>query len=849
MSNRWNNVAIAASAVAGAVAGLVGVGYYLLLKRPLARTEGSLSLPGLEDPVEVLRDRWGVPHIYARSVHDLLLAQGFVHAQDRLWQMDFARRLVAGRLSEVMGEQTVPLDRWMRTLTIRRVAEQEVDLLDDATRADLEAYVAGVNARIAQGRLPVEFTLLRYAPEPWTVADSLSWIKMMSWVLSVNWETEILRELLIERLGPELAAELEPGCTAGAPRIVRRTGDLSVAAGGAAALARAAAGRSFSGPGASEGLGSNNWVISGSRTASGMPLLANDMHLGMTLPSVWYENHLVGGDLALTGVTFPGIPGVVAGHNGHVAWGYTNGFPDVQDLYVERLRHVDGDGDDRRGRVQYEFRGEWRDAQAYHEEIKVKGAETVTEDVIVTHHGPIINLLAPELTGRLPDYRAGGVPLAGDAPPGATPVGEVPAWSAVGGINGPPLALRWTSLDPDGMIESIFGVARAKNCLEFREALRRWTSPTQNVVYADTEGNIGYSFPGKVPIRAKGDGEVPVPGWTGEYEWTGYIPYEELPHLYNPPQGYIATANNRVVDGDYPYYLGYDHCTSNRAQRIVELIEARDKIDLAYIKQMQFDQIAPVARSVGSYLGELETSDPELRPVVALMSQWDGTLAVDSAAAAVYQVFCRRMIARTLGDRLGDLASRYAGKGPTPVLAEGSMFGERSWEWLEQVMQQPDSHWFDLGNGETRDDVARLALREAVDFLKDELGPETGDWAWGKLHTLTFSHVMGQVKPLDRLFNRGPYPVGGDGTSVWATQTTFHDLSSDPVIGPPFRFIADLGDLRNSLGLLVPGQSGQPGSRHFDDQVDAWFSGGYHPMLWDREDVEAGAEAVLKLTP
>jgi len=753
-----------------------------LSRRRLPQTDGALRLPGLTSPVEVIRDRWGVPHIYAETIRDLMFAQGFVHAQDRLWQMDFQRRLVAGRLSEVMGAVTVPVDRWLRILGMRRVAEQEVALIDPDVRADLEAYAAGVNARIAQSRLPIEFTLLRYQPEPWTVADTLTWIKMMSWTLSINWETEILRAQLIARLGPERAAELEPDYFEQWPRIVPPGVDYSAI--GSTALERAKAGRPFTGSPPHAGLGSNNWVLCGSRTTTGAPLLANDMHLPMGLPCTWYENHLVAGDLNVTGVTFPGMPGVIAGHNGHVAWGFTNGFPDVQDLYMERLRRTDDE------RVQYEYQGKWLDAGVIHEEIRVKGGETVIEEVIITHHGPVINDLAPDFAGEQP------------------------------------LALRWTSLEPDTMIEGLHAMGRARNCLEFREALRHWTAPVQNMVYADTEGNIAYSFPGKVPIRAKGDGQVLAPSWTGEYEWTGYIPFEELPHLYNPPQGYVATANNRVTGDDYPYYISHEYCMGDRSQRIVELIEAQDKIDVAYIQRMQFDQVSPTARVMSGCLGQLAVDDPELAAVVEMMRDWDGTLAADSPAAAVHEVFLRRMTRLVLSDKLDDLTARYAGKGPTPVLAEGSFFGERAWEWLQKALGEPHSHlahWFDLGQGETRDDCMRLALRETVDFMKAEL--------------------------LDQFFNRGPYPLGGDGTTLWATGAGHHDLSSEGIIGPPFRFIADLGDLRNSLGLLAPGQSGQPGSKHYDDQVEAWFTGDYHLILYAREDVEREAEARLRLEP
>jgi penicillin amidase len=811
MSKRWSAV----TAVAATIAGLAGTAYYMALKRPLARTKGAIRLEGLDDEVEILRDRWGVPHIYANGEHDLLFAQGFVHAQDRLWQLDLWRRLVAGRLSEIMGELTVPVDRWVRTLSMRRVAEQEVDLISDESRTLLEAYSAGVNARIAQGRLPVEFTLLRYKPEPWTVADTLGWGKYISWVLSVNWESELLRAQLINLLGPELALELEARQLVDEHTVVPAGTDLAKV--GPSALKRAEDARPFLGPPARNGLGSNNWALTGSRTATGAPLLASDMHLPMTLPSIWYENHLVckecagGGSRNLTGITFPGIPGIVAGHNGSVAWGWTAGFADNQDLFIERLRQSrDVWG---KTKVEYEFQGEWLEAQVIEEEIKVKGGETVVEEVIVTRHGPIINSLAPELAGE------------------------------------DPLALRWPSLEPNSIVEELMTLTRARDCIEFREGLRTWSAPNLSVVYADTGGNIAYSYPGKIPIRAAGDGSVPVPGWTGEYEWTGYIPFEELPHQYNPPHGYVASANNRVMGDDYPYEVGHEFVVGDRYQRIMELIEARETFDIAYMKRMQFDQLSPVARAMAPYLGQLPVEDPELAAVVEIMREWDGTLTADSPAAAVHQVFVRRMHDLLLQDRLDELAAYYRGKGPTPLLQNSSMYGEKAWAWLQQLLAEPDSHWFDLGQGEGRDDVMRLALRETVDFLAGELGPAIDDWAWGKLHTLTYGHMLGSVKPLDKLFNRGPYPMGGDSSTLWATGISRLDLSCEETTGPPFRFVADLGDLRNSWGLLVPGQSGQPGSKHYDDQVQAWFEGEYHPMLYDREDVERELEDRLRLVP
>ena len=794
----------------GAVLGLLGAGYYWLLKRPLPQTKGELALPGLHDRVEILRDRWGIPHIYAHDTHDLMFAQGFVHAQDRLWQMEFQRRLVSGRLSELVGEPTIQVDRWLRILGMRRVAEQGVALLNDEVRAYLEDYAAGVNARIARGRLPLEFTILRHRPEPWTLVDSLAWMKMLSWQLSVNWESELLRAQLIDRLGPERAAELEPGYLDRCPTIMPEGVDYSHI--GEAALKRADETRPFMGPPSHAGLGSNNWVVTGRRTASGAPIFANDMHLLMTIPAVWYENHLVGGGLEVTGVSLPGIPGIVSGHNGRVAWGFTMGFDDVQDLYIERLRHTEN------GRVEYEYEGQWLEAGVVHEEIKVKGASPVVEQVIVTRHGPIINAL-----------------IDGEA--------ESP--------EEPPLALRWTSLEPEATVNTLVKTMSARNCHELHDALHEWVAPTVNVVSADVEGNIVYSHPGHVPVRARGDGTVPVPGWTADYEWLGYIPFAELPHLVNPPQEYIVTANNRIVGDDYPHFLTTeDMYGTDRAQRITELIRARDKIDITFTKIMQFDQVSVVARELQELLGQLDAgNDSELAAATALIRAWDCRITAESAAAALYEVFIQRMIYLSLADKLGDLTVRYAGKGPTPGLVLASVFGARSRMWLEETLKRPDSHWFDLGNGETRDDVMRLALRDAVAYLKKELGPSMDDWAWGKLHTLTYGHPLGQVKPLDRLFNRGPFPLGCDSSTVWQAMATYYDLSNPDIVGPPFRFVADLSDLRQSFGLLAPGQSGQPGSKHYDDQIEAWFNAGYHPIFFARADVERAAQDRLELRP
>jgi penicillin amidase len=794
----------------------------LLCRTRQPKTSGQIQVSGLQEPAEISWDQWGVPHIYASNLQDLMFAQGYIHAQQRLWQMEFNRRLVAGRLSEVFGALTVPVDRWLRTLTMRRVAESEESLLNMEIQEYLQAYADGVNAYIAQGPLPIEFSLLRYKPEAWIIPDTLCWIKMMAWGLSVNWEMEILRAQLIEQLGPELAAELEPPHLGRWPYILPP--DTSYADIGASAPARAQAARPFSGPPSQEGLGSNNWVISGDLSATGMPLLANDMHLPIGIPSIWYENHLVCDELNIIGVTFPGIPGVISGHNGHVAWGYTNGFPDVQDLYIERLRRTED------GRVQAEYNGEWEEARILREVIQVKGGNSALEEVIVTRHGPIINQIAPEKIGESP------------------------------------LALRWTALEPDTMIAGIFTMMRAHDCREFHQALRNWTTPTQNVVYADTQGNIAYAFPGKTPLRRKGDGRIPVPGWTDEYEWTGYIPFEQLPHMLNPSRGFIATANNRVFDDNFPVRIEIEPISGDRAQRIVELITDQvagngSKIDITYIQRMHLDQQSPSAREVARQIGQLSAdsspTDPRISTVIRWMQAWDGTLAVDSKEAAVYQAFTRQLMRLILASKLTQnngqihesLIQFHMGKGLNPVLAETSLMGELWLPWLTHILEQATTPWLDLGSGENRVNLIHQALKGAIHELTEALGPDMETWAWGRIHQLVFKHVMGDNPILGAFFNRGPFPTGGDQSTVWATGSSYHDLSSDSFIGPPYRMIVDLGDLRNSVSMLAPGQSGIPTSPHYDDQIGSWFEGVYHPMLYERKDVLESSTQKLSLMP
>ena len=749
---------------------------------------------GLHAPVQVLRDRWYVPHIYAQSLEDAVFAQGFVHAQERLWQMDFNRRVVAGRLSEVLGEGGLLPDRVMRTFGFRRLVEMEASLMPEQLRGLTEAYSDGVNAwidlAVRQRKLPVEFSLLSYRPEPWTPADSLGFSKLMSWSLAGNWDTEFMRGQVIKRLGREKTAQLETDFGNSwatildtAPRTLDPT-------------------RPFTGAHAGDGAGSNNWVVHGSRTQSGMPLLANDMHLDLTAPAIWFENHLVAGEMEVSGITFPGTPLVTAGHNRHVAWGFTDGFNDVQDLYEEHLRV------NPQGQVEYEFRGEWLPAEVRQEEIRVKGGKTVTEEVTVTGHGPIINLL---VEGDFPDT--------------------------------PPLAMKWTAFEPETTMQAFVDMNMARSCAEFRRALVLFSGPGQNTVYADTQGNIGYTLTGRTPVRAKGDGSVPVPGWTGEYEWNGFIPFDEMPHLDNPSKGYVATANNPHSRDLGEHFIGRDYCQADRAARIVELIEESPQIDIEYIRKMQYDQVSVSARALAQTLSRLSVDEADLQEVVREMAAWDGALRPDSHMAAVFEATIRRAIRMMLDAHLGEFAVRLQGKG-----VGSTLWSFHTWEWFIHLLDEPGSPWFDLGQGEKRDDVLKSALRQAVDELHHE-GRQKGPAVWGDVHRLTFRHVLGAQKPLDAAFNLGPYPIGGDGSTIWSSFSPHYTTETGTIVGPAFRFIADLGDLNHCWGMLTPGQSGHPASPHYSDGIQPWSNGGYHPMLFQRIEVEKNLSAQLDLLP
>ena len=818
--------------------------------RSFPQIDGELRVAGLEGPVEIYRDEMGIPFISAGTIHDLFFAQGYVHAQERFWQMDFWRHIGSGRLSEMFGESQLETDQFLRTLGWRQTAEEEYAALGPDSLAILDAYVEGVNAYI-RGREPVEISLeyliltgvlnRDYVIEPWTPIHSLTWGKVMAWDLAGNMGAEIERAVLLSTLTPEQLIELYPVYPEDHPVIVPQIGgqvgsqsqqaaqeispalsqvDLGIIA-DKLDLLEAVIGPS--GP----GIGSNSWAISGEHTATGMPLLANDPHLGIQMPSIWFQNNLRCAPkndacpFDVSGFSFAGVPGVVIGHNDRIAWGFTNVGPDVMDLYIERVNPDNPN--------QYEVNGDWVDFETREEIILVAGGDPVTLQVRTTRHGPVLT----DTYGPLKDQ----VDL--DRDPEALPFRER------SGVDLPEeyvISLAWTALTSSTPFEAIWGFNLAQNWEEFRQAAEHFHVPAQNLIYADVDGNIGYQMPGDIPIRNAGNGWLPVPGWTDEYDWSGFISFEELPYVLNPPSGYIATANNQVHSRDYAYLISTDWDYGYRAARIVEMIEGtQGNVSIADIQSMQADAASLNAETLVPLLLQADLDEDAAEVRDQFLAGWDYQESADSKSSVVFEWFWWNLLMKTFSDELPE-ASWPGG-------------GSRWYQVVRNLVQQPDSPWWDDLNTEqveTRDDSFALAFAETVDQIREEHGGNPDNWpVWGDLHGATFRNgTLGEsgIGPIEALFNRGPFPTGGGESIVNATGWDVGD-SFEVVSLPSMRMIVDLSDLNNSLTTHTTGQSGHAFHPHYADMAPLWAAVDYYPMWWNQQAIIESAAGHLRLVP
>jgi len=755
-------------------------------KAALAQTSGTLRVPGLARPVTVLRDRWGVPHIYAETQDDLFFAQGFVAAQDRLWQMEIWRRTGEGRLAEVLGPEAVERDRFARLLRYRGDLDAEYQSYAPDARGIIEAFVRGVNAFIAasRDRPPVEFELAGFRPEPWTPEVCLT--RMAGFGMTGNAQMEVLRARLGAALGWQLADEVIPAAPPRPLESQPRTG-LEGIDDKLLALPNAAFAPLLFKPqdgGKRPQDGSNNWVIDGSLSATGKPLLANDPHRALTLPSLRSMVHLVAPGWNVIGAGEPALPGVSVGHNDRVAFGFTIAMIDQQDLYIEETNPANPH--------EVRFQGGWEPMRIERETIRVKGGEPVVAELEFTRHGPVIH----EDRERHRAY-----------------------------------VLRWVGSEPGtaGYLGSL-SLDRVRDWPGFRKALERWKLPSENLVYADVDGNIGWQVAGLTPVRKGWSGLLPVPG-SGEYEWQGFLAAAELPNAFNPPRHFLATANHNILPPGYPRELGYDWGDPTRFLRISEILGAggSQRFSVADFQRLQNDEVSPPARVLVSLLRGAKGAGPDLRPWIEKLAQWDGTLARDSAAAALYEIWTARLVPAVFKSRLPkEWLPAVAG----PVLAV-------------DLLRDPKPAWFGSDPKAGRDAVLFSSLEAAVAEAKTKLGPDPKTWRWGGLHKTALQHVLATDPERKALFGVSPVERGGDGTTVDVAVGPGFDVAH----GASYREILDLADWDRSVAVNSPGQSGQPGSPHYNDLLPLWAEGKYFPLLYSRGKVEAESPERLVLTP
>jgi len=770
-------VARRAGAVLLVLALAAGIAAAGLVLSTFPHRSGSLRVRGLRGPVSIATDARGVPAIRAQSIDDAMFGIGWAHARDRLWQMEFERRAGAGRLAEILGEAAVPADTFLRTIGFRRAAESAVRAATPEVRRLLEAYAAGVNAFLAADRArPVELRILRDSVEPWTPADSIAWGKLMEWDLSRNAEDEIRLARVAEALGPERASELLP---VNAATTTILTADewapraIPAAPPAALRLAPAAPWRSLAaelalleplGLGGGEGTGSNSWVVSGARTESGFPLLANDPHLKLRMPPVWYLASLEAPGLAVAGATLPGIPFVLIGHNARIAWGATSLEPEVQDLFVERT-------DEARPGV-YFHRGEWKPFVSRVERIRVRGGPEVSVTVRESVHGPLVGAVM-----------SGALSVA------------------------PEVALRWTGLHPeDRTAEAFWALDRASGWTEFLAGTALVHCAAQNFVYADLDGHIGYTSSGAMPVRPRADGRMPVSG-TGEDDWTGYVPFDDLPRVLDPARGFIVTANNRATPRD-PYAFGLSWAPPYRAARIAGLLTSKPKLTAEDFRRMQSDVVSLLARDLVPLLLDTRPRDDASKQALDLLRGWNGEMDASSAAAAVYAAWYVEL-ARMPDDELEGLPQR-----PT----HGAFL-------LESL--RTDSPWCDdprTPPRETCADFKSSSLSRGAAFLRGRLGPDPSRWSWGALHRLRIAHDAFDTVPiLHRVFDLEA-ARGGDGATINVGGFS-QDAAFRMTEGSSFRQVLDLSPQGKPRFALPGGQSGNVFDRRYRDLFPLWERG------------------------
>ena len=770
------------------------------LQKALPNVTGKLSLKGLGASVEVYRDGYGIPHIKAATERDAFFAQGFVAAQDRLWHMEYDRRRGMGRWAEVVGPQALEQDKLMRRFRLEASARADYGAVSDRTRKMFDAYAEGVNAFIESqalhnGSLPVEYRIAGISPQPWQPWDGLVAYKVRHILMGV-FESKIWRAQAVQKLGPEKAASLIPGYEPG-QLVILPPGEaydgplgncLRELQDGAAALSYMTAG------------GSNSWVVSGSRTASGKPILAGDSHRALDTPNVYYQNHITCPEFDVVGLSFPGVPGFPHfGHNAWVSWCVTHLGADYQDLYIERFKPDDPD--------YYLYKGQWLRAETHRETIKVKGADDVTITVPVTRHGPVIS----------------GSPEQGSG-----------------------VAFRYTATEgPSDWPDSLWKMLLAQDSNQLIESMRQWVDPCNNFVIADVHGNIGYLSRGRIPVRSMANAWLPVPGWTGEHEWKGDIPFEELPVSVNPEQGYIATANNKPVGDDYPHYISVDFTPGFRAQRVTDALLPLENPKAKDMAKVHGERLSIPARAYAGFLKSVEPQDEMTARAREKLTTWSGYMEAGQVEPTIYSAFrdalLKDLLEHNLGEELASVAWNPEGRGLGQFMA-------RLKSRLIGMIAEDDRSL--LPPGEDWPGMISRALSKGVRELESRLGGDMDEWRWEKVHQARPRHTLSAAFPeLNGLLDPPPIPMSGDGDTPLAGSYSVSDPATVTGLSV-VRYVFDTSDnWANSLWCVPLGSSGHPGSPHYHDQSETWRKVQLIPMTYDWETIKAESQTTQKLEP
>ncbi len=782
-----------------------GVIFYNMLESALPEYKGEIKIKGIDNNIKIYRDSLAVPYIIAKTENDAAFALGYVHAQERLFSMDIARRAGAGKLSEIFGKEAIPFDKMFLTVGIKRNILKNYLKYSNNDIKLLKAYSRGVNFYIknADGNLPVEFSVLGYEPEKWKPIHSLIIMRMMAWELNIGWWTDFAYTELVQKVGAAKAKEILPDYPKDAPVIIPKgVADLPTINNSFVKVEKQF--RRFLGLRGTH-IGSNSWVVDGSMSASGKPVIANDTHLAFSAPDKWFTAVIKAGNWDAAGFTLPGIPGIVIGKNKSIAWTMTNVMADDADFYSEK---IDSSG------KKYFYDGKWYDLKIVKDTIKVKNSTPVINVTKITRNGPLISEIHP-FTFLYKNEKT----------------------------TFPPISMHWLGNEFSDELNAIYNVNKAKNFNQFKKALNDFGVPGQNFIYGDRKGNIGYVFGADLPIRKYYDASFIIDGTNSKYNWKGILSRNKIPYLLNPKSHFIASANNKTLK-NFKYYISNLWEPSSRIDRITQLLKSKKKHSINDFKKYQMDFISPYAKGITAHLlsafNNIKIVDDNLNKTLSLFKQWNYKFDKYSQTPLIYAAFFKYLIINIFEDEMGE-----------ELLNDFVFVANVPYRSIQQILNEKENSWYDNINTpqvETKNYIIRKSLTDALDYLENKLGKKIENWQWGNLHQVTFKHMFsGNLKMLDELINIGPFEIGGDGTTIFNTEYSFaksiekyprfRHSEFENILGPAMRFIYDFNNPNQFLMVLTTGQSGQVLSDHYKDMTNLWLNGKYVKVRTDSASI------------